>query len=471
MMTQSVPTRTSDIQLAAVGSAAYLAKRSRGKEFDMFLAGSANSETKVSVKAKSIKENTKNNSANKNLSTNGKERITGTMQDKKTMKSDVSNTDNQAVDNVTEKETKPEDMINADIYGQVMTMLNQIRNVIMEELDLTVEELDSMMKDLGLELSELTDPQAIISLILTDSGNTDPFALLMDEQLGDKLQGLLTKLEDIKSGANLKLTDDEIRQILEQSMMGEKEALFDPDEAQATQPQLESKKPEDENGKTDSNKLQVVSNDDGQSNDQKVVISSSSEDGQLKDTNDRRAKTDKADGFETFLDKLNANYDKPIVDFSNNNVRLYDIREIAQQIIEQIRVQINPEQTTMELQLNPEHLGRVNLTINSREGVMTAHFAVENDLAKEAIEGQLITLKDTLAQQGIRVETIEVTVASYKFDQKSPSDDTEQKMNKKQRSGNKITFEEAVAMSEESIEEADTINLPGTMGYNIDYTA
>jgi flagellar hook-length control protein FliK len=125
----------------------------------------------------------------------------------------------------------------------------------------------------------------------------------------------------------------------------------------------------------------------------------------------------------------------------------------------------------MELQLNPEHLGRVNLTINSREGVMTAHFAVENDLAKEAIEGQLITLKDTLAQQGIRVETIEVTVASYKFDQKSPSDDTEQKMNKKQRSGNKITFEEAVAMSEESIEEADTINLPGTMGYNIDYTA
>lgn len=469
MMTQSIPTRASGSLLGAAGSANF-AKRSRENVFDMFLAGSTNSETKISAKAKSINENTKNNSPNKNLSTNGNEKITGTMQDKKAMKSDVSSTDNQTVDNVTKQEKKPEDIINEDVHGQIMTMLDQIKNAIMEELDLTTEEMDSMMKDLGLELSDLTDPQAIISLILADSGNTDPFAMLMDEQLGNKLQGLLTKLEDIKSGANLKLTDDEIRQILEQSMMGEKdEALFDTDEAQAIQNQDLPKKAEDDNARADGNKLQAVSKDDSQSNDQTPVIASSSE-GELKDTDDRRAKSDK-DGFEAFLDKISANYDKPVVDFSNSNVRLYDIREIAQQIIEQIRVQINPEQTTMELQLNPEHLGRVNLTISSKEGVVTAHFAVQNDLAKEAIESQLITLKDTLAQQGIKVESIEVTVASYTFDQKSPSDETEQKMYKKQRSGNKITFEEAVAMSEESIDEADTINLTDTMGYNIDYTA
>lgn len=102
---------------------------------------------------------------------------------------------------------------------------------------------------------------------------------------------------------------------------------------------------------------------------------------------------------------------------------------------------------------------------------MTAHFTVQNDLAKEAIEGQLITLKDTLDQQGIKVDTIDVTVASYTFDQQSPSDNTEQGTNRKQRSGHKITFEEAIAMSEIPTEVSETVNLTDTMGNNIDYTA
>lgn len=475
MMTQSIPTQASGILLGAAGSANFLAKRSKEYDFDLFLASSINRDSKISVKAKNINEDTKNiNSSNKKQSTKGKEKVTGIIQDKNTMKSEVSNIVNQTVDNVTKQEQKPDDLIDANLLGQIMTMLDQIRNVIMEELDLTTEELDSLLKDLGLEISDLTKPQAIISLVLADSGKSEPFAMLLDEQLGNKFQDLLAKVEEIKSGANLKLTDDEIKLILEQPMMDEdNQALASTDEVQAMQPQFVSKRAEDESGKSemDTNKFQVVSEDDSQSGDQRPVMATSNN-GELNDTNDRRAKTDKADGFEAFLDKLGANYDKPIIDFSNSTVRLYEIRDIAEQIIEQIRVLINPEKTAMELQLNPEHLGKVNLTISSKEGVMTAHFAVQNDLAKEAIESQLITLKDTLAQQGIKVETIDVTVASYTFDQKSPSDDGNgQRMHKKQRSGHRITFEEAVAMSEEPIEESNTINLTGTMGYNIDYTA
>ncbi|NLO10758.1 MAG: flagellar hook-length control protein FliK [Clostridiales bacterium] len=476
MMTQSIPTQASGILLGAAGSANFLAKRSRENDFDLIFANNINRETKIPVKAKNIYENTMNiKSQSKNQSADGKEKITGAMKNENAMKSEASNTDNQTVDNVTKQEQKSNDFINADLLGQIMTMFDQIRNVIMDELDLTAEELDSMMKALGLEISDLTKPQAIISLVLADSGKSDPFAMLLDEQLGNKVQGLLAKLEDVKSGANLKLTDDEIKLILEQTLKGEdNQELVSTDEVQAMQPQPVSKKAEDENGKTanDTDKFQVVSEDDSQSVDQRPVMAASNDDSQLNDTNDRRAKTDKTDGFEAFLDKLSSNYDKPIVDFNKSTVRLYDVREIAQQIIEQIRVLINPEKTTMELQLYPEHLGKVNLTVSAKEGVMTAHFAVENELAREAIESQLITLKDTLAQQGIKVETIDVTVASYTFDQKSPSDDdTGQTMHKKQRNGHKITFEEAVAMSEEPIEETDTINLTGTMGYNIDYTA
>lgn len=473
MMTQSVPTQASGLLFGSAGSAAFLTRKSRENDFDMFLDKSIKSETKITVRAKTIDENTKSiNSPSKAQATDGKEKVKGIMQDKKAIKSNVNKTDDQTVDNISDDNQDPVDFIDSDLLGQILAMLSQIRNVIMEELNLTPEELDTMMNDLRLELSDLTDPKAINLLVLANNGSTDPFAMLVDEQLGDIFQSLLSKVEDIKSEANLMVTDDEMKLILEQSVGNEddSQALIGVDEAETLQSQVVSKQDDDESAaaRDYTNRSQAASEESDI--DEKISEIASKDDSELRDTNDRKAKADKTDGFETFLDKLSANYDKPLVEFSNNNIRLYEIREIAQQIIDQIRVIINPEQTTMELQLNPEHLGKVNLTISSKEGAMTAHFAVQNDLAKQAIEGQLITLKETLAQQGIKVETIEVTVASYTFDQKSQSDDADQRMNKKQRSGHKITFDEAVAMSEESVE-ADNINLTDTMGYTIDYTA
>ena len=73
----------------------------------------------------------------------------------------------------------------------------------------------------------------------------------------------------------------------------------------------------------------------------------------------------------------------------------------------------------MELQLNPEHLGRVHLTITEKEGMMTAQFAAETHAAKEAIESQLMQLRETLQEQGLKVESIEVTVADFSFNQNS----------------------------------------------------
>ncbi|TAH67481.1 MAG: flagellar hook-length control protein FliK [Anaerolineaceae bacterium] len=471
MMTQSIPIQASAIVNGAVGSANF-AKRSGLNEFEIFLAGSIKGETKITERANTIKENAnKNNSQDRIQSKDGKEKIIGLTKDNKSVGSDKSMIFSQTVDNVAKDDMEAMDFNDSNLFVQIMTMLGQIKNVIMEELELTPEELDTMMADLGLELSDLTNPQAIMQLVMADKGSSDPFALLMDEQLGDSFKNLLASVNDIVREANLKLTDEEIKLIVQESSESDvSQAIIGADESETLQPLVGSKQAEDETaeGKDKVIRYQARSEDSQISDLRPVIVAKGESD--LKDNNDHKAESDRTDGFEAFLDKLSTNYNNPSLEFTNDNVRLYDIREIAQQIIDQIRVIIKPEQTTMELQLNPEHLGKVNLTISSREGVMTAHFAVQNDLAKEAIEGQLITLKDTLAQQGIKVETIEVTVASYTFDQKSPSDDAEQMMHKKQKSGHKITFEEAVAMSEEPLEEAETI-LTGTTGYTINYTA
>ena len=84
--------------------------------------------------------------------------------------------------------------------------------------------------------------------------------------------------------------------------------------------------------------------------------------------------------------------------------------------MEQIKITIRPEQTNMELQLNPEHLGRVNLTITEKEGMMTAQFTTQTQIAKEAIESQMAALRESLQNQGIKVEAIEVTVSEFGFE-------------------------------------------------------
>jgi len=183
------------------------------------------------------------------------------------------------------------------------------------------------------------------------------------------------------------------------------------------------------------------------------------------------------DSFQTFMDKMvqatqtTQTTQTTQVDFSGNLVQVTELRDIANQIIEHIKVVVKPEQTSMELQLNPEQLGKVNLNIQSKNGVMTAQFIVQNESCKEAIEGQLHTLRETLNQQGIKVDSIEVTVSANAFEQSAGADQDNQPEEQKNQSGRKISLEDAIAMSELpnegiSIHENDELR-----GSQIDYTA
>ncbi len=62
-------------------------------------------------------------------------------------------------------------------------------------------------------------------------------------------------------------------------------------------------------------------------------------------------------------------------------------------------------------------MGKVNLSVVMKEGVATANFIVQNEMVKEALQSQMQVLRDNLEQQGLKVESIEVTVAEYGFEQ------------------------------------------------------
>ena len=90
--------------------------------------------------------------------------------------------------------------------------------------------------------------------------------------------------------------------------------------------------------------------------------------------------------------------------------------DIVRQVVEQVRVNMNQQATSLELQLYPEHLGRIQINVVSKDGVLTASIVAETEAAKQAIEGGLLNLKEAMQQQDLKVEAIEVMVSTMGFE-------------------------------------------------------
>ncbi len=93
-----------------------------------------------------------------------------------------------------------------------------------------------------------------------------------------------------------------------------------------------------------------------------------------------------------------------------------DPAEIIQQIKDQMQLRMKADITELSMQLNPENLGTVQLTVASKEGNVTAQLFAQNDAVRAALESQILVVKEHLEQQGVRVDAIEVSVASHEFE-------------------------------------------------------
>ena len=85
-------------------------------------------------------------------------------------------------------------------------------------------------------------------------------------------------------------------------------------------------------------------------------------------------------------------------------------REFISQVAERVRIQIRNGREMMRIQLNPENLGRMEIQAgNGKTGVST-RIAAESLEVKNLLESNLSLLRQTLQEQGIKVEKIEVFV-------------------------------------------------------------
>lgn len=155
-------------------------------------------------------------------------------------------------------------------------------------------------------------------------------------------------------------------------------------------------------------------------------------------------------------------------------VNMQQMIDIVNQVVERVHSSLQDETTTLEMQLNPERLGKMILTVNSRDGVMTASITVQNAEAKAALESQMITLRENLEQKNLKVEAVEVSVSDFAFSQSGQTDTGDQK-NFRQGNGKQSRFrfdsdEEETDNQEETAQSVRRSIMPDS-GSSVDFTA
>ncbi len=91
-------------------------------------------------------------------------------------------------------------------------------------------------------------------------------------------------------------------------------------------------------------------------------------------------------------------------------------RQVAQQVERGLLSSLKDGGTRLDLQLHPQELGAITLTLTARNGEVSARIRSEKSETAEMVTRQLDTIRANLEQQGIKVDKIEVQLQSQQGD-------------------------------------------------------
>ncbi|MEW5692655.1 MAG: flagellar hook-length control protein FliK [Candidatus Hydrogenedentota bacterium] len=120
--------------------------------------------------------------------------------------------------------------------------------------------------------------------------------------------------------------------------------------------------------------------------------------------------------FSSKNDKSNMNNANQTRNLTQNNTnQTLNTKQIMDQIIQQARVVLKDEVSSMSLKLKPEFLGRLELQLELKDSKLTAKIYIENNLVMNAIKDELDELKKTLKEMNIDVENFELMAFSENY--------------------------------------------------------
>ena len=269
---------------------------------------------------------------------------------------------------------------------------------IAETFGISVEDLQSLMEDMNLDMTDLLDQEDLSSLLLEAGGAVDSLSLLTNEQLYTDYQALMEQgrqLVDQVSG-ELGITPEELAGVLEE-------------------PEEDGIQPEDLTGMSD-----VLAGQDLNRPEENQAIQNGRNEEQNSGTGSRHKSEAKNEGEGNLvlqtIKETQFDYQMETVQSASGRADV-DTQDVIRQIMDYMRVQFKPEVSSVEMQLHPASLGTLQIQIEAKGGVLTANFITQNEAVKSALESQMVQLQENFEQQGIKVEAIEVMVGTHEFEQ------------------------------------------------------
>lgn len=408
----------------------------------------------------------------------------------------VNNTDKKGLDskdNVIKPEKTQDTADGRKAEDAMQKAGNELVEKVAEELGVSVEQVQKAMEALGLTMVDLLNVDNMTQLVLTIEG-ADMLSLMTDEGLYDSLQNLLGMVKEAADvlKQELGITAEEIAAILEQTKMdgdAQKENLRPEQTAEEKQPEVaEGKEDYTVTVEKDGEVTRVSVKVDGNSETESSEVVSGKLQTPEQETGSKSDNREHSPGKESsgenvaqsnmLLENLlnRGNSVKPEAVFENAMAnQTVDTSDIMNQIMDYMKIQVKADLTQMEIQLHPASLGTVNINISSKEGVITAQFLAQNETVKAAIESQIVQLRSNFEEQGIKVEAVEVTIASHEFERNLSGNSREQgqTQSEKKKSVRKINLNELNAAEEPVLNEAEQIavEMMTADGSTVDFSA
>lgn len=346
-----------------------------------------------------------------------------------------------------------------DVQTQISS---EVKQVICEELQMSETDLESAMQALGLKDTDLLAPENLQKLVLEVNGLEDPANFIIDEKLQENMNSILEAVENIisETADNTELSDAE-------SMSETLDGLWQKTDADKNLSESENTE-EDGKAEAEDFKVEVVKLVENAQNEEFNSDTGEFERRNLKSEvkgNGSVSENDMSTG-NIFLNNLVEKFTGEVDGIEGAEA----LREIATQIVDKIKVTLSAETNTLEMTLNPENLGKVSLTVTEKNGILTASFKTESQVAKDAIASQLELFKESLAEQGLKVEAIEVTVSEFNFAQGNAQGEQSQSGGSGQKSKKAFRYDDG----EDDKTVDDSIDLRGILsdsGQSVDYMA
>ena len=382
------------------GTAQTKASAKKSGDFKSVMADSlANGATNGNIGKTNIKDNLINV---QNTNTNKISAKNNTSEDKSSVTGSAKNADTSSISDVNSKAD------NKDVTDTVKEVCEDIKDAIKEEFDVSDEDIKVAMELLGLTALDLLSTAKVAELIEQLTG-TDALTLITNEDMMQSFNNIINVVDEANAdiAGMLGAKTEEVGIVLGQNDI----APVVNSEDTAKQENVK----ESDAKNADDNINQTVDNQESLSEVLAKKITTES-DGKAKNNMSESNEANNKVTYADVADNMISNITDTFADIITEEISTVKEADIVNQVIDSVKLMASRELTSMEVMLNPEHLGSVHITVTARNGIVSAQIAAQNEQVKTALENQMVTLREQFESQGLKVDAVEITVMAHSFE-------------------------------------------------------